>query len=109
MRGLAERIWDWCDVLVLPTLSDNFGLLIAEALERGKRVITTDGAPVWEPMGSVGVMECGIGGVRKGDGMGGERRSFDFDFKLRLQYRDGSAEDRISLLEEAIKRFTNEN
>ena len=70
MRGLAERIWDWCDVLVLPTLSDNFGLLIAEALERGKRVITTDGAPVWEPMGSVGVMECGIGGVRKGDGMG---------------------------------------
>ena len=42
-----ERVWDWCDVLVLPTLSDNFGLVIAEALERGKRVITTDGAPAW--------------------------------------------------------------
>ena len=40
-----EKVWDWCDVLVLPTLSDNFGLVVAEALERGKRVITTDGAP----------------------------------------------------------------
>ena len=43
-----EKVWDWCDVLVLPTLSDNFGLVGAEALERGKRVITTDGAPAWE-------------------------------------------------------------
>ena len=42
-----EKVWDWCDVLVLPTLSDNFGLVVAEALERGKRVITTDGAPAW--------------------------------------------------------------
>lgn len=42
-----EKVWDWCDVLVLPTLSDNFGLVIAEALERGKRVVTTDGAPAW--------------------------------------------------------------
>ena len=47
-----EKIWDWCDVLVLPTLSDNFGLVIAEALERGKRVITTDGAPAWAPSAS---------------------------------------------------------
>ena len=43
-----EKVWDWCDVLVLPTLSDNFGLVIAEALERGKCVITTDGAPAWQ-------------------------------------------------------------
>ena len=43
-----ERVWDWCDVLVLPTLSENFGLVVAEALERGKRVVTTDGAPAWE-------------------------------------------------------------
>ena len=43
-----EKVWDWCDVLVLPTLSDNFGLVIAEALVHGKRVITTDGAPAWE-------------------------------------------------------------
>lgn len=42
-----EKVWDWCDVLVLPTLSDNFGLVVAEALERGKRVITTDGASAW--------------------------------------------------------------
>ena len=43
-----EKVWEWCDVLVLPTLSENFGLVVAEALEHGKRVITTDGAPVWE-------------------------------------------------------------
>lgn len=42
-----DKVWEWCDVLVLPTLSENFGLVIAEALERGKRVITTDGAPAW--------------------------------------------------------------
>ncbi len=43
-----EKAWQWCDVLVHPTLSENFGLVVAEALERGKRVITTDGAPAWE-------------------------------------------------------------
>ena len=42
-----ERVWEWADVLCLPTLSENFGLVVAEALERGKRVITTDGAPAW--------------------------------------------------------------
>lgn len=42
-----EAAWRWCDVLVLPTLSENFGLVVAEALSRGKRVITTDGAPAW--------------------------------------------------------------
>lgn len=42
-----KLVWEWCDVLVLPTLSENFGLVIAEALARGKRVITTDGAPAW--------------------------------------------------------------
>ena len=46
-----EKVWEWCDVLVLPTLSENFGLVVAEALERGKRVITTDGAPAWEELG----------------------------------------------------------
>ncbi len=45
-----ERIWEWCDVLVLPTLSENFGLVVAEALAHGKRVITTDGAPVWSEL-----------------------------------------------------------
>ncbi len=53
-----ERVWAWCDVLVLPTLSENFGLVVAEALERGKRVITTDGAPAW---GEEGNGEWGMG------------------------------------------------
>ena len=74
-----EKVWEWCDVLILPTLSDNFGLVIAEALERGKGVITTDGAPAW------------------GDGN---------DYGGRLTYlrgyRDGSAEERVRLLKEAI-------
>ena len=43
-----EALWAWCDVLCLPTLSDNFGLVVAEALERGKPVVTTDGAPAWK-------------------------------------------------------------
>ena len=56
-----EKVWQWCDVLVLPTLSENFGLVIAEALERGKRVITTDGAPAW---GEGLEFRVGSGGVR---------------------------------------------
>lgn len=76
-----EKVWGWCDVLVLPTLSDNFGLVVAEALERGKRVITTDGAPAW------------------GDGN---------DYGGRLVYlngfRDGNAEKRVELLKSAIER-----
>ena len=80
-----EKVWDWCDVLVLPTLSDNFGLVIAEALERGKRVITTDGAPAW------------------GDGN---------DYGGRLiyltGYRDGSPEVRIDMLKKAIEAVAKE-
>ena len=74
-----EEVWDWCDVLVLPTLSENFGLVVAEALERGKRVITTDGAPAW------------------GDGN---------DYGGRLVYlkgyRDGNDEARIKLLRDTL-------
>lgn len=76
-----ERVWDWCDVLCLPTLSDNFGLVVAEALERGKRVIVTDGAPAWEPEAS--------------------------DSEGRLLYvrgyRDGDEATRVRLLKEAIE------
>ena len=80
-----EKVWDWCDVLVLPTLSDNFGLVIAEALERGKRVITTDGAPAWS----------------NGNDYGGRL------IYLR-GYRDGSDEERITLLKDAIESIVKE-
>ena len=74
-----EAAYQWCDVLILPTLSENFGLVVAEALERGKRVITTDGAPAW------------------GDGN---------DYGGRLTYirgyRDGAPEERVRLLKAAI-------
>ena len=46
-RAELEELWRWADVLWLPTLSDNFGLVVAEALERGIMVVTTDGAPAW--------------------------------------------------------------
>ena len=87
-----EKIWNWCDALILPTLSENFGLVIAEALERGKRVITTDGAPAWPP--STSATED------KGDGN---------DYGGRLVYlkgyRDGLPEDRVRLLKNAIKKL----
>ena len=77
-----EKVWNWCDVLVLPTLSENFGLVIAEALERGKRVITTDGAPAW------------------GDGN---------DYGGRLVYlkgyRDGTRDTRVEKLRNAISKM----
>ena len=81
-----EAAWDWCDVLCLPTLSDNFGLVVAEALERGKPVITTDGAPAWKD----------------------EPRT-DAQGRTRLVYiegyRDGTDRQRVKLLEDAIGRF----
>lgn len=71
---------DACDALVLPTLSENFGLVVAEALQRGKRVVTTDGAPAWE--GHPGV--------------------------LYLQgYREGSDETRVGLLKDALHGLMN--
>ena len=79
-----ERVWEWCDVLVLPTLSENFGRVVAEALERGKRVITTDGAPAWE-----------------GSDYGGRLRYL-------VGYRDGTRDVRIKLLKEAIERAARE-
>ena len=71
-----ENAWDWCDVLVLPTQSENFGLVVAEALERGKRVVTTDGAPVWEG-------QCGVTYVKG--------------------FRDGDMQERTDLLRHALK------
>ena len=78
-----ERVWEWCDVLCLPTLSENFGLVVAEALERGKRVITTDGAPAWADEARV-----------------------DAEGRLRLAYLDGycgaSGPERVRMLRDAI-------
>ncbi len=70
-----ERAWEWCDALVLPTLSENFGLVVAEALEHGCHVIATDGAPRWDKQRGVVYL--------KG-------------------YRDASHDQRVALLREAI-------
>lgn len=77
-----EKAYQWCDALVLPTLSENFGLVIAESLERGKRVITTDGAPAW-------------GG---GHDYGGR-------LLYLVGYRDGDRVTRVSLLKNAIEQL----
>lgn len=77
-----EVAYQWCDVLVLPTLSENFGLVIAEALERGKRVITTDGAPAWDDGNAYGGRLIYLKG-----------------------YRDGTDEDRARLLRSAIEEL----
>jgi len=74
-----EKVWDWCDVLVLPTLSENFGLVVAEALERGKRVITTDGAPAW-----------------------GDSNDYGGRLTYLRGFRDGTDEARIRLIENAL-------
>ncbi len=114
-----EKVWDWCDVLVLPTLSDNFGLVIAEALERGKRVITTDGAPAWGE---------GLSRVERVEGLTQRRRDAECaemfsrvehvervegelwsGYEGRLiylkGYRDGTDEERVELLKRAIERI----
>ena len=88
-----EKAWKWCDVLVLPTLSENFGLVVAEALERGKRVITTDGASVW----GVGLsyVDCVEGGEIL-IGYGGR-------LVYLKGYREGMMEKRVALLKMAIE------
>ncbi len=48
-----EAAFAWCDLLVLPTLSENFGRVVAEALERGRPALTTDGAPAWRNQAGV--------------------------------------------------------
>ena len=88
-----EKVWEWCDVLVLPTLSENFGLVIAEALERGKRVITTDGAPAWGD---------GLAGLT---GFTGLYSGYGGRLVYLKGYRDGTDEERVELLKRAIERI----
>ena len=78
-----EKVWNWCDVLVLPTLSDNFGLVVAEALERGKRVITTDGAPAW-----------------------GDENTYGNRLIYLRGYRDAIPATRVAMLKDAILSLT---
>lgn len=42
---VKRKLYASCDIFVLPTFSENFGIVIAEALASGKPVITTKGTP----------------------------------------------------------------
>ena len=92
-----EKDWAWCDVLVLPTLSENFGRVVAEALERGIPAITTDGAPAW---GEGLELRVGSGGVGSEIWAGNEGRLIYLK-----GYRDGTDEERVELLKRAIERI----
>ena len=78
-----EKEWDWCDVLCLPTLSENFGRVVAEALAHGKQVITTDGAPAWRDYFAAHP-DCGY---------------------YLEHYREGDDKTRVQLLVDAIKYY----
>ena len=113
-----ERVWDWCDVLVLPTLSENFALVVAEALERGKRVITTDGAPAWGENGRLEAVDFSRkerkGRKKKGEDSSELEKREELESEIwsgyggRLLYlkgyRDGTREKRVALLKKAIVR-----
>ena len=54
----GEKKWEFyrkADVFILPTYSENFGIVIAEALASGTPVITTKGTP-WNDLNT---MQCG--------------------------------------------------
>lgn len=92
-----ERDWAWCDALCLPTLSENFGLVVAEALERGKWVITTDGAPAWEPPEVPGAVEKSVGAKS-----GAEVEQWRARLCYLKGYRDGTDDERVAMLKAAL-------
>lgn len=52
LRGQERRdVFAAAELMVLPTLSENFGLVVAEALGAGVPVITTRGAMAWKALG----------------------------------------------------------
>ena len=75
-----EAAFAWADVLCLPSLSENFGVVVAEALTRGVPVIVTDGAPAWS-------------GLLPGQG------------RYVAGYVAGSEETRVALLKAALEAF----
>ena len=81
-----EAAFGWCDVFCLPTLSENFGIVVAEALARGKPVVTTDGAPAWaeEPR----------------ENPDGTKRLVYIE-----GYRDAAPEERVQMLKAALRQL----
>jgi len=98
-----EAAWEWCDVLCLPTLSENFGLVVAEALTHGKRVITTDGAPAWGPREKSPSMKSksksGIANLHSST----STSYFNSLITYLRGYREGTDEERVKLLKDALQ------
>ena len=99
-EDVKNAAYDWCDILVLSTLSENFGLVIAEALERGKCVITTDGVPAWGDD-----CECKMESVKCKIGEGEIRTGYGGRLTYLRGYRDGTLSDRIQFLKCAIENL----